>query len=122
MAVHQEKVDTLIRNYRVRGHIAASLDPLGQPRSAPPELDPAFYGFTDEDMDRELSTKTVELAQDTGASIALPTDTALVRLSVERTSVRAALVVTAPKDGVAVVPLRELLVDGLVPDVRPSLR
>ncbi len=59
VAVHQEKVDTLIRNYRVRGHIAANLDPLGQPRSAPPELDPAFYEFNDEDMDRELSTKTV---------------------------------------------------------------
>ncbi len=59
VAAHQEKVDTLIRNFRVRGHIAANLDPLGQPRSSPPELDPAFYSFTEEDMDRELSTKTV---------------------------------------------------------------
>ena len=68
----------------------------------------------------ELSTKTVELAPDTGASIAIADGTALVRVTVERTSVRAALLVTSA-NGVAVVPLRELLVDGLVPDVRPSL-
>jgi 2-oxoglutarate dehydrogenase E1 component len=57
VAAHQERVDQLIRNFRVRGHIAANLDPLGQPRSAPPELDPAFYEFTEEDMDRDLSTR-----------------------------------------------------------------
>lgn len=68
----------------------------------------------------ELSTETVELAPDTGATVALPEGTALVRLTPQRTSVRAALLVTDPK-GVAVVPLRDLLVDGLVPDVRPAL-
>ena len=69
---------------------------------------------------KELSTETVELTPDTGASIALPAGTALVLVTPERTSVRAALLVTAAQ-GVAVVQLRGPLVDGLVPDVRPSL-
>ena len=68
----------------------------------------------------ELSTETVELAPDTGATVQLPDGTALVRVTPERTSVRAALLV-AGGAGVAVVPLRELLVEGLVPDVQPSL-
>jgi 2-oxoglutarate dehydrogenase E1 component len=50
----QHKVDRLIRNYRVRGHIMARLDPLGLPRPRPPECDPLYYGFTDAEMDREL--------------------------------------------------------------------
>src|ERR1700689_58438 len=32
----QERVDMLIRNYRVRGHIIAQIDPLGRPRPQPP--------------------------------------------------------------------------------------
>src|SRR5947207_13242983 len=44
-AVLQDRVDQLIRNYRVRGHMAAQLDPLGIPRAKPPELDPEFYEF-----------------------------------------------------------------------------
>ncbi len=45
----------LIRSYRVRGHLAATLDPLGieQPGSNP-ELKPEFYGFTEADMDRPI--------------------------------------------------------------------
>src|SRR5215469_634475 len=54
-AVLQEKVDQLIRNYRVRGHMAARLDPLGIPRATPPELDPDFYGFGEADMDRRFA-------------------------------------------------------------------
>ena len=45
-AVLQERVDMLIRAYRVRGHMVASIDPLGRPRPAQPELDPAIYGLT----------------------------------------------------------------------------
>ncbi|MEZ6057071.1 MAG: 2-oxoglutarate dehydrogenase E1 component [Planctomycetaceae bacterium] len=55
----QERLDQLIRNYRVRGHILARLDPLGKKNDSPPELDPAFYGFTEEDLDREMSTSWV---------------------------------------------------------------
>ncbi|MEL6609679.1 MAG: 2-oxoglutarate dehydrogenase E1 component [Pseudomonadota bacterium] len=45
----------LIRAYRIRGHLAADLDPLGM-RDMPkrPELDPASYGFTATDMDRPI--------------------------------------------------------------------
>lgn len=39
---------------QVNGHFAANLDPLGlDTRPLPTELDPAFYGFTDKDLDRE---------------------------------------------------------------------
>ncbi|WP_417475628.1 2-oxoglutarate dehydrogenase E1 component [Leisingera sp.] len=45
----------LIRAYRIRGHLAADLDPLGMRAAAShPELDPKTYGFTDADMDRPI--------------------------------------------------------------------
>ena len=52
----QERLDQLIRNYRVRGHIVAAIDPLGKEPLPPAELDPGFYGIDDEELDRELST------------------------------------------------------------------
>ena len=45
----------IIRAYRIRGHLAADLDPLGMRDQPPhPELDPASYGFTEADMDRPI--------------------------------------------------------------------
>ncbi|MGR3622754.1 2-oxoglutarate dehydrogenase E1 component [Pseudophaeobacter sp.] len=45
----------LIRAYRIRGHLAADLDPLGMRAETPhPELDPKTYGFMDADMDRPI--------------------------------------------------------------------
>jgi 2-oxoglutarate dehydrogenase E1 component len=45
----------LIRAYRARGHLIANLDPLGlQKPDVHPELDPTTYGFTAEDMDRDI--------------------------------------------------------------------
>ncbi len=45
----------LIRAYRIRGHLAADLDPLGiVERGNHPELDPASYGFAEADMDRPI--------------------------------------------------------------------
>ena len=45
----------LIRAYRIRGHLAADLDPLGMLEAVPhPELDPKTYGFTEADMDRPI--------------------------------------------------------------------
>lgn len=55
----QDRIDQFIRAYRFRGHHIARLDPLGQERPVPPELDPAFYGFTEADMDREFSVEGV---------------------------------------------------------------
>ncbi len=46
---------SLIRAYRVRGHLLADLDPLGLVRlSDHPDLDPATYGFTPADYDRPI--------------------------------------------------------------------
>ncbi len=45
----------IIRAYRIRGHLAADLDPLGLTEQTPhPELDPTSYGFTGADMDRPI--------------------------------------------------------------------
>ena len=59
---HQESVAKeaavlqLINAYRVRGHLIADLNPLGQEPSYHPELDPGTYGFSMWDLDREFIT------------------------------------------------------------------
>ena len=55
-AILQERVDRLIRNFRVMGHYAADIDPLGQPRPKILELDPASCGLTESDLARPVST------------------------------------------------------------------
>lgn len=45
-------VTMLINAYRVRGHLLASVNPLGFESYYYPELDPAYYGFTIWDLDR----------------------------------------------------------------------
>ena len=53
----QMQVANLINMYRVRGHLIADLDPLAaSPPKMHPELDPAFYGLTIWDNDREFLT------------------------------------------------------------------
>ena len=45
----------LIRTYRVRGHLAARLDPLGLHRSdIPADLTPEYHGFAANDLDRSV--------------------------------------------------------------------
>jgi 2-oxoglutarate dehydrogenase E1 component len=45
----------MIRAYRMRGHLAANLDPLGlAERPDASELDPASYGFAESDYDRSI--------------------------------------------------------------------
>jgi len=45
----------LIRTYRVRGHLAADLDPLGlSKRELPADLTPEYHGFTGTDLDRKI--------------------------------------------------------------------
>src|SRR5262245_17627549 len=52
----QHHVDQLVVGYRVHGHRAAKLDPLGlAPRDSTP-LDPAHYSLAPDDLDREIMT------------------------------------------------------------------
>jgi 2-oxoglutarate dehydrogenase complex dehydrogenase (E1) component-like enzyme len=55
----QDRVDQLIRAYRVRGHLLADLDPLGLPKEVYPELNPAYYGFQQQDLDMLFSSTTI---------------------------------------------------------------
>ena len=55
----QDRVDQLIRAYRVRGHLLADLDPLGKPAEIYPELNPAYYGFWQGDLDLLFSSTTI---------------------------------------------------------------
>jgi 2-oxoglutarate dehydrogenase E1 component len=42
----QRAADSLLQAYRVEGHIAAKLDPLGRPAERPATLEPSSYGIT----------------------------------------------------------------------------
>lgn len=49
------RAQLLIRTYRVRGHLAANLDPLGlAKREMPEDLRTEYYGFADADIDRPV--------------------------------------------------------------------
>lgn len=53
------KIQLLIRSYQMRGHNVADLDPLGinsadLDDTIPPELELAFYGLNENDLDREF--------------------------------------------------------------------
>ncbi|HET9951854.1 MAG TPA: 2-oxoglutarate dehydrogenase E1 component [Candidatus Eisenbacteria bacterium] len=48
---------SLIQTFRARGHQAAAIDPLGTPRPAPSDLDPAFHGFIPGDLDRPVDVE-----------------------------------------------------------------
>ncbi len=53
------RIRILVRSFRVRGHLAASFDPLGlQGAGYLKELDYKHYGFTDEDLDRTFYLDT----------------------------------------------------------------
>ena len=52
----QAAVLQLINAYRVRGHLIADLNPLGTSPQYHPELDPATYGLTIWDLEREFIT------------------------------------------------------------------
>ncbi|WP_028006998.1 2-oxoglutarate dehydrogenase E1 component [Solimonas flava] len=59
-AEKQAGVLRLINYYRVRGHQAAKLDPLGlAPVDIIPDLDPAFHGLGPEDMETVFNTGTL---------------------------------------------------------------
>ncbi len=55
-ALNSIRAHMLIRAYRVRGHLLAQLDPLGLTHvdNTHPELEPARYGFSEDDYDTEI--------------------------------------------------------------------
>ena len=55
-AAIQGRVYQLVNAYRVRGHLFAHLDPLGNPPEAAPELDLANFGLTVADLDTNFPT------------------------------------------------------------------
>ncbi len=56
----QDRVNQLVREYRVRGHLVAKLDPLGLYDRDVPELSPSSYGVNDEDLKRPLDSSALE--------------------------------------------------------------
>lgn len=79
----------------------------------------ATYVVTNE-KGREIARERVELTPGESSRIKLPLEGAVLDLVVERSGAVAALEVGPP--GLAVLPLRGLVVEGRVPDVRPALR
>mgnify|MGYP002622664957 CR=1 FL=1 len=63
-SILQDRLDQLIRAYRVRGHIIAQIDPLGLNQTFQPELDPDFYGFNEDHLDMKFSCRTIYAPQD----------------------------------------------------------
>jgi 2-oxoglutarate dehydrogenase E1 component len=55
LARMQDRIDQLVREYRVRGHLMAKLDPLGIDRQKLPELEPQSYGLNAEDLSRPFT-------------------------------------------------------------------
>jgi 2-oxoglutarate dehydrogenase E1 component len=56
----QDRINNLVREYRVRGHLAANLDPLGLARPESPELSPKAYGLSDEDLRRPFHSSALD--------------------------------------------------------------
>jgi 2-oxoglutarate dehydrogenase E1 component len=56
----QDRVNQLVREYRVRGHLVAQLDPLKLDQSDVPELSPTLYGLSDTDLQRPLDSEALE--------------------------------------------------------------
>ena len=56
------RLSSMIREFRVRGHLESTLDPLGLwVRNEHPELKPEAYGFTAADMDRPMIVNALGL-------------------------------------------------------------
>ena len=52
----QRRVDDMIRNYRIRGHLFADINPLRNPPTLPEELELEGLGISESDLDRTVST------------------------------------------------------------------
>jgi len=60
LAKMQDRIDQLVREYRVRGHLIAKLDPLGLHRPDCPELSPTAYGLSDNDLNRPFDASSLD--------------------------------------------------------------
>jgi len=60
LAQMQDRVDNLVREYRVRGHLLAKLDPLKRARTETPELDPELYGLSEEDLAKPFTCEHLQ--------------------------------------------------------------
>ncbi len=56
----QDRIDQLVREYRVRGHLVAQLDPLGLSSRVCPELSPQAYGLSDGDLQRPFESSILD--------------------------------------------------------------
>ncbi|MEZ4648308.1 MAG: 2-oxoglutarate dehydrogenase E1 component [Candidatus Eisenbacteria bacterium] len=56
LTLKNSRVLRMIHAFRARGHRIAETDPLGMRPSYFPEVDPAYWGFDESDMDREFVT------------------------------------------------------------------
>jgi 2-oxoglutarate dehydrogenase E1 component len=56
----QDRVNQLIRNYRVRGHRIAEVNPLGMPNEIPAELRPEFYHFTEQELNTRVTSVVLQ--------------------------------------------------------------
>jgi 2-oxoglutarate dehydrogenase E1 component len=54
-----ERLYEMVRNHRVRGHMIASINPLGAPRARMPELELDYYGFSDSELDMLVNSATL---------------------------------------------------------------
>ncbi len=63
----QDRVDQLVREYRVRGHLVAQLDPLGLTRQGTAELSPELYGLSEFDLGQSFESSA--LANVTGGTL-----------------------------------------------------
>lgn len=57
----QDRVNQLIRNYRVRGHMIAKIDPLGRPRPVPRELELDFFNFSENDFKQKIACEAIRM-------------------------------------------------------------
>jgi len=68
-ATLQQRIERLVRNYRVRGHRLADLSPLARDPYEAPELDAGYYGFGEADMARPVLESTFPSAGTLGEVI-----------------------------------------------------
>lgn len=58
----QDRVNTLVREFRVRGHLSAQLNPLGIPHTEPADLSPEKYGLSPSHLHHHYDSEELESA------------------------------------------------------------